>query len=254
MGRSGRATALSIGSVGVLYAAFRVAGLIDVPSFAADWSEGLLKVLLWAIPSVIIVRLAYRRSLGGALAELGLGESPARGYLFGMTAALPVLVGLPFEGPLHIKLSAVVGTVLLGPFTEEVLFRGLLFRQLYRRAGRRPLRAMTISALAFGAAHLSNVDLVGWTSVVPAAGEVGMTALGGLLFAWVAYRWDSLWPAVGLHTFMNLSWEFFGVNGGTTQMQPVGHLSGSALANAARIASVGLAIYLTLRINKHKMG
>ena len=114
--------------------------------------------------------------------------------------------------------TRVAGEVLFGPIAEEVLFRGLLFRQLVRRAGRSPVRAMVVSAVAFGAAHLSSSTLgqcspTGSTaSLYPGHWEslsalVGEATLGGLLFAWLTYRWGSIWPAIGLHSSLNLSWD-----------------------------------------------
>ena len=37
--------------------------------------------------------------------------------------------------------------------------------------------------------------------------EFAVTMLGGLLLAWIVYRCDSLWPAVGVHSALNLSWQ-----------------------------------------------
>jgi len=87
--------------------------------------------------------------------------------------------------------------------------------------------------------------------MTPVIGQVGLTALGGLLFAWVAYRWDSLWPAIGLHTFMNLSWEVFGVNGPTGAARGALGLPADA-ATTTRLASVAIAIYLTWRLTRRR--
>ena len=243
-------------SVAVLFAVFWMVGQLDVRVLAPEWAEGVLKIAVWVVPSVLVVLLAWAPSPGGALAELGLLSNPLTGYAFGFAAAVPTLIAWPIVGARPLFASAIVGSVLLGPLAEEVLFRGLLFRQLYRRGGLRPLRAMTISALAFGCAHLANVDfenvrLAVPQTMTPAMGQVGLTALGGLLFAWVAYRWDSLWPAIGLHTFMNLSWEVFGVNG------PMGATHGALglpadAATMTRLASVAIAVYLTWRLTRRQ--
>jgi membrane protease YdiL (CAAX protease family) len=95
------------------------------------------------------------------------------------------------------------------------------------------------------------VQLAAPQTMTPAMGQVGLTALGGLLFAWVAYRWDSLWPAVGLHTFMNLSWEVFGVNGPTGAARGALHLPADA-ATTTRLASVVIALYLTWRLTRRQ--
>jgi membrane protease YdiL (CAAX protease family) len=250
------AAALCLLSVAGLFAVFWIVGQLDVFVLSQEWAEGVLKIVVWVVPSVLIVLFAWGQSPGGALLELGLLSNPVAGYAFGFAAALPTLVAWPIVGARPVFASAIVGSVLLGPLAEEVLFRGLLFRQLYRRGGQRPLRAMTVSALAFGFAHLANVDfenvrLAVPQTMTPVMGQVGLTALGGLLFAWVAYRWDSLWPAIGLHTFMNLSWEFFGVNGPTGAVHGVVRLPADA-ATTTRLASVAIAVYLTWRLTRRQ--
>jgi membrane protease YdiL (CAAX protease family) len=257
------ATAICLLSVAALFAVFWVVGQLDVFQVYQEWAEGVLKVVVWVVPSVLVAFFAWGHSTGGALEELGLRSNPLTGYAFGFAAAVPTLIAWPIVGARPLFASAIVGSVVLGPLAEEVLFRGLLFRQLYRRGGQRPLRAMTVSALAFGFAHLANVDFqsVGFAfqsvplavaqTMTPVMGQVGLTALGGLLFAWVAYRWDSLWPAIGLHTFMNLSWEVFGVNGPTGAAHGALRLPADA-ATTTRLASVVIAVYLTWRLTRHR--
>jgi membrane protease YdiL (CAAX protease family) len=256
-------TAICLLSVAVLFAVFWIVGQFDVFQLSQEWVEGILKVLVWVVPSVLVTFFMWGRSAGGALEELGLRSNPVTGYAFGLAAAVPTLIAWPAVGARPLFASAIVGSVLLGPLAEEVLFRGLLFRQLYRRGGQRPLRAMTVSALAFGFAHLANVDFASVRfafqnvrfaasqTMTPVIGQVGLTALGGLLFAWVAYRWDSLWPAIGLHTFMNLSWEVFGVNGPTGAARGALGLPADA-ATTTRLASVAIAVYLTWRLTRRR--
>jgi membrane protease YdiL (CAAX protease family) len=97
---------------------------------------------------------------------------------------------------------------------------------------------MVVSALVFGGAHVVNTN---W-SLAPAglqaaAAVVGTATLGGLLFAWVAYRWDSIWPAIGLHAGLNLAWDL-------TQGD-----SGRAIMTA-RVASVVIALLITWRMTR----
>ena len=249
-------TAICLLSVATLFGVFWIVGQLDVLQLSQEWAEGVLKLVVWVVPSVLVAFFMWGRSAGGALEELGLRSNPVTGYAFGLAAAVPTLIAWPVVGARPLVASAIVGSVLLGPLAEEVLFRGLLFRQLYRCGGQRPLRAMTVSALAFGFAHLANIDfesvrLAAPQTMTPAMGQVGLTAIGGLLFAWVAYRWDSLWPAIGLHTFMNLSWEVFGVNGPTGAARGALGLPADA-ATTTRLASVAIAVYLTWRLTRRR--
>jgi membrane protease YdiL (CAAX protease family) len=185
-------------------------------------AEGVVKSLVWVIPSVLLLIVARRLSLHEAWRELGLDGSAARGYGFGLLATVPMVLALPFGPTFLIDPTVLVGTVMLGPLAEEVLFRGFLFKQLLTRA-RWPLPwAIGVSAVAFALTHYRNVDLelagqiirlslgldprglgqvLSWTG-----GTILVLAPGGALFAWIFYRFGSLWPAIGLHACLNLWW------------------------------------------------
>jgi len=196
--------------------------------------EGLTKLGLWVGPCVFALALMGPGTPNYEIRALGLTSSPAIGYAFGLLAALPTMVALPFTTTAPLSLIALVNGVLLGPFAEEVLFRGFLMRQLLASRWR-PLLAVVASAVVFGLAHLGN-----------GAVAVAMTSGGGLLLGWIALEWGSLWPAIGLHTFMNLSWQIFSVTDSTAGSQAGTAGGGSSAANTARIATIVIAIALTL--------
>jgi membrane protease YdiL (CAAX protease family) len=229
-----RSATVAIASTVVLYGVYRALGWFDLRPLQTPWSEGVLKLGVWALPSVAVLCLVWRQSVAKAITELGLATNPLVGYGFALAASLPMLVG-PAHGDLPtLRASAVAGTVLLAPITEEILFRGLLFRQLYQRAGRPLLRAMLVSALAFACAHLTPADFR-VSPVTPLAGQVAMTTIVGMVLAWLVYRWDSVWPAIGMHACLNLSWELYGTG-----------LADGLRPFPLRAASIGLAILLTL--------
>jgi CAAX protease family protein len=131
--------------------------------------------------------------------------------------------------------GALAGSVLLAPLTEEIFFRGYLFRQLFRRANWSFGRAALVTALFFGLAHIGSA-LRGNPWEV--AGVVVITGLGGAFFAWLLVRWgDNLWVPIGLHVFMNLWWACF--DGDRTAL-------GTWAANGSRGAAVAAAIGITL--------
>lgn len=179
-------------------------------------------------------RLGPIRSLG----ELGLRGNIAQGWWFGLLASLPMLVGLAIASKLaiHTSLRAVLVSVLFGPFAEEVLFRGYLFLQLYRRAHWSFPSTVATTALVFGLVHLGNMraERDPWRLVA----EVLITGLGGAFFAWLLVRWDNnLWIPIAMHVFMNLWWEVFAVD--RTAI-------GSWAANGARACAIAAAIVITL--------
>jgi membrane protease YdiL (CAAX protease family) len=232
------------------------------------WIEGLLKSVVWVVPALLLPILARRLSLHESWRELGLDASALRGYGFGLLATVPMVLALPFSRLHAIDPTVVVGTVLLGPLAEEVLFRGFLFRQLVTRA-RWPVGwAIGVSAVAFGLAHVHDLDreVIGQIALAPlplhqrefvrmslglefrTAGDlllqmgtmVFILAPGGALFAWIAYRLGSLWPAIGLHACLNLWWvatHGFQFHSGFT-LDPAG---------IAQAVSLVVALLLTLK-------
>jgi membrane protease YdiL (CAAX protease family) len=191
---------------------------------ASGFVEGLFKLLIWFLPCVIMTMFLARASLHEAWRQLGLRGAAGRGWIFGLAATLPMAFAAIFVGPRLPDLDDLVGSVLLGPLAEEVLFRGFLFTALLQRAKWSWPAALILSSAMFGLAHLPNIDFVLlrglalttagghgtiWlTSPLYAMLTNGMIfAAGGLLFGWIYYRRGSLWPAIGLHGFMNLWWD-----------------------------------------------
>ena len=73
---------------------------------------------------------------------------------------------------------------------EELLFRGVLQRSLLKRFP--PGKAILISATVFGLFHLSPARFVS-------------SAFIGLLLGLLSYRYQSLWPAILVHSLNNCS-------------------------------------------------
>jgi membrane protease YdiL (CAAX protease family) len=229
--------------------------LIDVPPrwLALDETaiDGLLKVGLWVAPPLVFLMLLVRQPIGRAWRELGLASPPVRGYAFGALATVPMALVLPFAPRLTAEAQQLVSTVVVGPFAEEVLFRGFLLAFLVRRAGWSLPVALVVTSLAFGLAHVPQSHFgilirhgsIDWLErmVLP----MTVVAAGGLVFGWVYYRWGNLWYAIGLHASINLWWEL------------TSGRAASAIANsdtlpisAAHIASFGLAVLLTMKLKR----
>lgn len=97
---------------------------------------------------------------------------------------------LPVDSNGNIALIAVLGlaVVVIAPITEELFFRGLIFRGL--RGYWRLLPALAVSGLLFGAFHGNISVLVPFTFV-------------GVLFAWGFERSGSLWIPITAHALVN---------------------------------------------------
>ena len=77
---------------------------------------------------------------------------------------------------------------LITPLSEEVFFRGFIFRGLLPKMN--PWVAITVSALVFSLFHLS-------------IGAMIPIFITGFLLAWLYWRTGSLWAAVGAHAGQN---------------------------------------------------
>lgn len=81
-----------------------------------------------------------------------------------------------------------VGTVILVPIVEEVVFRRVLIGSLSRNM--HPYVAIFISAVIFGLLHGTSVQILGATVM-------------GLIFGWLYYKSNSILPSILLHVFNN---------------------------------------------------
>jgi membrane protease YdiL (CAAX protease family) len=100
-----------------------------------------------------------------------------------------------------IALGRVLGIFLVTAVPEELLFRGLL-QNLIRHWTGRPILALTLASLVFGAAHLDVGSYPDWRLALLAA--LAAFAYGG------AYQASgSLMAPVLVHTFVNACWLFF---------------------------------------------
>lgn len=92
--------------------------------------------------------------------------------------------------------------VLVNPIYEELIFRGWILGRLARWRSNGP--AIVVSSLLFGLLHLRNIY---WMETGALVGTMASAALlTGPLFAYVALRCRSVWPAVILHYANNLTY------------------------------------------------
>ena len=181
------------------------------------------------------VLIAHRFALKRSASELGLLTPVRPAFVFAFIATVPMLVAFLLTFTINPKmtlLSVGVGC-LVAPFAEELLFRGFLFKQLYRRAGLGFWISALVPSVIFAVGHLYQSNDLG-----EMAGIAAITGLGSVLFCWIFARWkDSLWPIFFLHSLMNLWWEIFGVDESAL---------GGWVANGSRLATVVVAIVLTI--------
>jgi membrane protease YdiL (CAAX protease family) len=172
-------------------------------------------LVLLGIFSVIILAFTlivpeFRRTLKGLFAKpvprpsaIDLGFAFALtlawGYgLYRVLVCLPILLAHPeafgalrfteLLAPLEIKyLAALLGSVIVAPIAEELVFRGYLLNLWIARRG--VWFAVIASSAVFGAFHLE-------TAV--------FAAPMGIVYALVYLRYQSLWPGIFIHAAYNL--------------------------------------------------
>ncbi|MFD0023870.1 CPBP family intramembrane glutamic endopeptidase [Streptomyces sp. NPDC058382] len=159
--------------------------------------------------TVVLAVFAYRWVVGRTehrpVTEMSPQGAPAatgRGVLIGLALFGAVIVNLASSGDYKVDgLGSVTGAVGLFGFmaaaavTEEVVFRGVLFRIVEERAG--TWLSLVLTGALFGLMHLLNPNASLWGAVA-----IAIEAGGMLAAAYAATR--SLWLPMGLH----FGWNF----------------------------------------------
>jgi membrane protease YdiL (CAAX protease family) len=162
---------------------------------------GVATAVLAVVTYAWTVRWSERRApvevaARGATTRIGLG------MLIGAGWCVLVMVNIAFLGGYRVDgFGSAAGPVgLLGfmaaaAVTEELMFRGILFRIVEERAG--TWIALTLTGVLFGLSHLLNPNASLWGAIAIAI-EAGAT----LAAAYAATR--TLWVPIGLH----FGWNF----------------------------------------------
>ncbi len=132
--------------------------------------------LSWTLPpAVLFAVLTFNAGYVAAVNQLGIDALQPQ--------------DLPFDefSPLALVASGFL-VVLVGPFAEEVFFRGFIQSGLVRRWG--PLTGLVVSAAIFGIAHASVAIFI-------------PIFVAGLLIGWLYQRTGSLWSCVWVHGAQN---------------------------------------------------
>ncbi|GGK75406.1 CPBP family intramembrane glutamic endopeptidase [Mangrovihabitans endophyticus] len=164
-------------------------------------AAGLITAVLTAVVYRWVVRRTEHRSpveLAGSAAVGGLTRGTTIGILmFGVVVGIIAVLGDYHVGGIGSVPGAVgiLGLMAAAATTEELLFRGVLFRVVEQRAG--TAIALVLTGVLFGLMHLANPDASLWGALCIAV-EAGFM----LAACYVATR--SLWVPIGLH----FGWNF----------------------------------------------
>ncbi|MFD2422728.1 CPBP family intramembrane glutamic endopeptidase [Amycolatopsis pigmentata] len=160
------------------------------------------------------------------IAELPRESAPS-GLLWGMGIGAGLFVATigiiaVFGGVDHIggggdwwKFLATIGVMACTAATEEVVFRGVVYRITEERFG--TWIALVVSSIVFGAVHLAGKSEVSGGAEV--LGVVGIMIQGGLVTGAAYAAGRALWAPIGIHFAWNLTEAGFGtaVSGKTSE-------------------------------------
>ncbi|GAA1277880.1 type II CAAX endopeptidase family protein [Sphaerisporangium rubeum] len=168
------------------------------PALVLGGATAVLAVLAYAW----VVRRTERRE-PVEVARTGAGAALGRGVLLG-AGMFTVVIGLIAAfGGYHVTgfgsvagPVALIGVMAAAAVTEELMFRGVLFRIVEERVG--TWVALVLTGLVFGMVHLVNPHSSLWGALA-----IGIEAGWMLAAAYAATR--TLWLPIGLHFAWNYS-------------------------------------------------
>ena len=148
-----------------------------------------------------VVRRTERRE-PAELARAGWVGKLGRGMLIGVAMFAAVIANIAFLGGYHVDgwgsgtgALALLGFMAAAAVTEELLFRGVLFRIVEERTG--TWIALLLTGVVFGAMHLANPDATLW-------GATAIAIEAGFMLAACYAATRNLWVPIGLH----FGWNF----------------------------------------------
>lgn len=195
-----RLPVLLVGTAGLLIAARGLDALVsDVPVLrflvGIGAAAGAIFAYMW------LSRHVENRTEVAELAAAGRWSGLGRGALVGAGAFLATMLLAALFTDIDITSGSlgaclgVAGSMASVAVTEELLFRGVVYRILEERTG--GIVAIAVSSLIFGLTHLLNVNATLW-------GTLAIAVEGGALLAIAYAATRSLWLPIGLH----FAWNF----------------------------------------------
>jgi len=161
--------------------------------------------VLTAVGAVAVYRWVVRKTEHRPVTELagpGAGLALGRGTLVGVALFAAVIANIALLGDYEVRgwgtvsgALGLVGFMAAAAVTEELLFRGILFRFVEKWTG--TWIALVATGVLFGLSHLFNAHASLWGAMA-----IAIEAGGLLTAAYVATR--KLWVPIGVH----FGWNF----------------------------------------------
>jgi membrane protease YdiL (CAAX protease family) len=189
----------------VTVAAVAFVGNLAVGAAGGGWLVSLVLGVATGGLALLAYRWVVRRTEHREPVELAWRDAVAgtrTGVLVGVAMFGAVIAGIALLGGYHVDgwgsvtgAAGLVGLSVAAGVTEELLFRGVLFRIVEERAG--TWGALALTAAVFGAMHLANSDATLW-------GGIAIAVEAGTMLAAAYAATRRLWLPIGLH----VGWNF----------------------------------------------
>lgn len=174
---------------------------------------------LWGYPR--LSRYVEQRAVVSELPRESARSGLVRGSLIGGGAFVATMLLILIFGGWHVsggepvKFLGTIGVMATAAVTEEIVFRGVLFRIVEERLG--SWLALAISAVLFGLVHLAGSSQAGAGAEL--WGAIAIALQGGLLLGAAYLATRSLWLPIGVHFAWNAVEAAFGtaVSGKTSE-------------------------------------
>ncbi|MEU4690539.1 CPBP family intramembrane glutamic endopeptidase [Actinoplanes sp. NPDC023714] len=212
--------------------------LIGGQGVAAADGNALLTLVIGAVTAVlgvVVYRWVVRRTEHREPAELGRdgwAGKLGRGMLIGFAMFAAVIANIAFLGGYHVEgwgspagALGLLGFMAAAAVSEELLFRGVLFRIIEERTG--TWIALALTGVVFGAMHLVNPDATLW-------GATAIAIEAGFMLAACYAATRNLWVPIGLH----FAWNF--AAGGVFSVAVSGNGESTGLLEASTSGPVAL--------------
>jgi len=174
-----------------------------IPGFTPNMMFDLLSIPLVILAYELVIRRLGRHprdEYRDPLALRRLGAGVAAGFLlFSLAVGVAALLGIyriTGKGDFSDFLPALIAAAIFPAISEELVFRGILFRWLEEFGG--SWLALLLTSAFFGAAHLANPN----ASVVAA---VGIAFEAGVMLGAAYMLTRSLWLPMGIHAGWNFT-------------------------------------------------
>jgi hypothetical protein len=163
---------------------------------------------------------------------------------------------LPLSGGFHYwtinpveTISVSLNALTTGPL-EEIPFRGIIlyaFIRLWTNAEEGIVKSVLLSAILFGGSHL--IHILFGRPIVQASLIALNASLAGIYYAAIVLRWQTIWPAIALHSLLNTVAAIVAYNTpGFDESEPA-----LIAAILFQVPIVVLGMYLIMRVRPQKI-